>query len=92
MPRFALSWSDIPHNEIALPQGKWKFDEGADFGAMLFQMVKTSRDMGVTLAEFMALSKDEKAIQVAMSNLLSKMEQVNAQERADKANKTVAKK
>ncbi len=91
MPRFLISWNGIPHTDIALPQGKWKFEDGENFGAMLFQMVKTSRDMGITLAEFMALSDDEKAIQVSMSNLLSKMEQVNAQDRADSQNKTVSK-
>lgn len=51
---------------------------------MLFQMVLTARDMGVTLEEFMSLSDDEKAIQIVISNILSKMEKVNAQDREDK--------
>lgn len=55
---------------------------------MLFQMVLTARDMGVTLSEFMELSDDEKAIQIVVSNILSKMEKVNAQDREDKMRKT----
>lgn len=70
-----------------MPQGKWKFEETEHFGAMLFQMVSCSRDMGIPLYEFMELTEDEKAIQIAFSNLSSKMEQVNAQDRADRANK-----
>lgn len=58
---------------------------------MLFQMVLTARDMGVTLEEFMNLSDDEKAIQIVVSNILSKMERVNAQERADKMRKNSTK-
>lgn len=55
---------------------------------MLFQMVLTARDMGITLSEFMELSDDEKAIQIVVSNILSKMEKVNAQDREDKMRKT----
>lgn len=44
--------------------------------------------MGVTLSEFMELSDDEKAIQIVVSNILSKMEKVNAQDREDKMRKT----
>lgn len=68
-----------------MPQGSWKFAEGASFGAMIFQMVDTAREMGITLSEFMALPEDEKAIQLVYSQIKSKIEQVSAQEQREKA-------
>lgn len=85
MPYFPIQWNDIPHTELSLPQGKWKFPEGESFGAMVFQMVHTAREMGITVSEFLELSDDEKAIQLVYSNILKKMEQVNIQDMKDKA-------
>jgi hypothetical protein len=54
---------------------------------MIFQIVSTSRDMGITVSEFLGLSQDEKAIQIVYSNLMHKIEAVNAKEREDQAKK-----
>ncbi|PID86967.1 MAG: hypothetical protein CSB13_01745 [Chloroflexi bacterium] len=81
--RFGIKWNGIPHTDLSLPQGKWRFDDDNAFGAMIFQMVHTSREMGITVSEFLQLPRDEKAIQIAYSNIISKMEAVNAQERED---------
>lgn len=50
---------------------------------MMFQIVNTSREMGITVTEFLQLPEDEKAIQLVFTNLRSKMEQVNIQDRQD---------
>jgi len=68
-----------------LPQGSWKFAEGASFGAMIFQMVNTAREMGITLTDFMQLPEDEKAIQMVYSQIRNKIEQVSAQEQREKS-------
>lgn len=54
---------------------------------MIFQMVNTAREMGITLGEFMSLPEDEKAIQVVFSQIRSKMEQSAIQEQREKAAK-----
>jgi hypothetical protein len=72
---------------LSLPQGSWKFAEDGSFGAMIFQMVNTAREMGITLGEFMSLPEDEKAIQVVFSQIRSKMEQSAIQEQREKAAK-----
>lgn len=54
---------------------------------MIFQMVSTAREMGLTLSEFIALPEDEKAIQIVWSQIKSKMEQSAIQEQKDKAAK-----
>lgn len=51
---------------------------------MIFQMVSTARDMGLTLAEFTQLSEEEKAIQMVYSQIRSKIEQVANQEQKEK--------
>jgi len=66
-----------------LPQGKWKFPENENFGAMIFTIINTSREMGITVTEFLQLPEDEKAIQLTYTNIMSKIEAVNAQERQD---------
>jgi len=68
-----------------LPSGKWKFEEGAGYGAMMFQIVATAREMGITVAEFQRLTQEEKAMQVVYTSLLAKMEAVNAKDREDRA-------
>ena len=85
MPYFPIQWNNIPHTEISLPQGKWKFPDEEHFGAMIFQVVHTARDMGMTVSEFLQLPEDEKAIQMVYSSILRKMEQVNIQEARDQA-------
>ena len=92
MPYFPIKWNGIPHTDLSLPQGKWKFPEGESFGAMIFQIVHTSREMGITVTEFLQLPDDEKAIQMVYSNLMAKMEQANAQDREDQLKKSRAKK
>ncbi len=87
MPPFALEWNGIPHTDLSLPQGKWKFPEREHFGAMIFQIVNTAREMGITVSEFLQLPDDEKALQLVYSNLISKIEQVNMQDRQDQARK-----
>lgn len=91
MPCFPISWNDIPHTDLSLPQGKWKFPEGEDFGAMMFQIVRTARDLGMPVHEFLQLPDDEKAIQIAYSSIVLKIEQVNEQDRADSVTKARAK-
>lgn len=85
MPCFPLEWNGIPHSEISLPKGSWRFPKSEPFGAMIFQIIHTAREMGITVSEFLGLSEDEKAIQIVYTNLMSKMEQVSQQESADKA-------
>lgn len=57
---------------------------------MIFQIVATSRDMGITISEFLQLSDDEKAMQIVFSNLTNKMEQVNEQDKIDQMNRNKA--
>jgi hypothetical protein len=52
---------------------------------MIFQMVNTAREMGITLTEFMNLPDDEKAIQLVYSQIRNKIEQVAAQEQREKS-------
>lgn len=52
---------------------------------MIFQMVNTAREMGITLTEFMQLPEDEKAIQLVYSQIRNKIEQVSAQEQREKS-------
>ena len=85
MPPFAIEWNGIPHTDLSLPQGKWRFPERESFGAMIFQIVHTARDMGISVSEFLQLPDDEKALQLVYSNLISKIEQVNNQDRQDEA-------
>lgn len=90
MPSFNLQWNNIPHTDLSVPQGKWRFPEGDDFGALMFQIVATSRQMGISIREFLELPSDEKAMQMAYSQLLAKMDSVNNQEREDALNKQKA--
>lgn len=92
MPSFRLEWNGIPHNEISLPKGSWRFSEAEPFGAMIFQIVHTSREMGISVGEFLELPHDEKAIQLVYSNIMSKMEQVSAQDQQDKSRRRSGKK
>ena len=52
---------------------------------MIFQMVNTAREMGITLTDFMQLPEDEKAIQMVYSQIRNKIEQVSAQEQREKS-------
>lgn len=70
-----------------MPKGKWSFPEDKSFGAMMFQIVHTARDMGITVTEFLQLPQDEKAIQIVYSNIISKIDQVNAVEQQDNLKK-----
>jgi len=70
-----------------LPRGKWQFAEEERFGAMIFQIVHTAREMGILVSDFMELPDDEKAIQLAYSGIISKIEHVNAQDREDQIRK-----
>ena len=81
--RFKIKWNGIPHTDLVVPHGKWQFDENDSFGALLFQMVHTANQMGIPIHEFLELPSDVKAIHMTYSNIMSKMEQVNAQERED---------
>jgi hypothetical protein len=90
VPPFAIEWNGIPHNLISLPHGKWRFPERERFGAMIFQIVHTAREMGITVSEFLQLPDDEKALQLVYSNLISKIEQVNIQDRQDEARRSTS--
>lgn len=70
-----------------MPQGSWRFAEDATFGAMIFQMITTARDMGITLSDFMQLSEEEKALQIVFSQIKGKIEQASIQEQREKAAK-----
>lgn len=87
MPCFPIKWQNIPHTELSLPKGKWSFPEDESFGAMMFQIVHTSREMGLTVTEFLQLPEDEKAIQMVYSNIISKIDQVNIVEQQDNLKK-----
>jgi hypothetical protein len=86
---FDIEYKGTPQSELRVAgQSDWKFPKENRTGEIYFQMIHTAKEWGVTPIEFFRLDAQDKAMMMAYTGIMGKIEAAGAEEQRQQSKKS----